>query len=122
MEENRRPYPDVEERTQIFLSSACGGDIEAMRAQVMAGFDLNGKDRFGDTILERGLLIARGGGMSKRIGWVPFADPIMITLAFVTRRDAPLSPAARVMVELVEERLRATAAELAKTPRKRLPS
>ena len=53
MEENRRPYPDVEERTQIFLSSACGGDIEAMRAQVMAGFDLNGKDRFGDTILER---------------------------------------------------------------------
>ena len=59
--------------------------------------------------------------MSKRIGWVPFADPIMITLAFVTRRDAPLSPAARVMVELVEERLRLTAAELAKAPRKRLP-
>ncbi|HMS61071.1 MAG TPA: LysR family transcriptional regulator [Solirubrobacteraceae bacterium] len=76
----------------------------------------------GDTILERGLLVARGGGMSKRIGWVPFADPIMITLAFVTRRDAPLSPAARVMVELVEERLRLTAAELAKAPRKRLPS
>ena len=76
----------------------------------------------GDTILERGLLVARGGGMSKRIGWVPFADPIMITLAFVTRRDAPLSPAARVMVELVEERLRATSAALAKTPRRRLPS
>lgn len=76
----------------------------------------------GDTILERGLLIARGGGMSQRIGWVPFADPIMITLAFVTRRDAPLSPAARVMVELVEERLRATSEKLAKAPRKRLPS
>ena len=76
----------------------------------------------GDSILERGLLVARGAGMSARIGWVPFADPIMITMAFVTRRDAPLSPAARVMIELVEERLRATAAELAKTPRKRLPS
>ncbi|MBL8374616.1 ankyrin repeat domain-containing protein [Accumulibacter sp.] len=53
MEESRPPHPDVEERTRIFLSSACEGDIEAMRAQVVGGFDLNGKDRFGDTILER---------------------------------------------------------------------
>ena len=37
-------------------------------------------------------------------------DPIMITLAFVSRRDAPLSPAARVMVDLIEERLRRTTA------------
>ncbi len=53
MEESRPPHPDVEGRTRIFLSSACEGDIEAMRAQVVGGFDLNGKDRFGDTILER---------------------------------------------------------------------
>ncbi len=53
MEESRPPHPDVEERTRIFLSSACEGDIEAMRAQVVGGFDLNGKDRFGDTMLER---------------------------------------------------------------------
>ncbi len=53
MEENRQPYRDVEERARLFLSSACGGDIEAMRAQVVGGFDLNGKDRFGDTMLER---------------------------------------------------------------------
>jgi hypothetical protein len=53
MKESRPPHPDVEERTRIFLSSACEGDIEAMRAQVVGGFDLNGKDRFGDTILER---------------------------------------------------------------------
>ncbi len=53
MKENRPPHPDVEERTRVFLSSACEGDIEAMRAQVVGGFDLNGKDRFGDTILER---------------------------------------------------------------------
>lgn len=53
MEESRPLHPDVEERTRIFLSSACKGDIEAMRAQVVGGFDLNGKDRFGDTILER---------------------------------------------------------------------
>jgi hypothetical protein len=59
--------------------------------------------------------------MSKRIGWVPFADPIMVSLAFVSRRDAPLSPAARVMMELVEARLSRTASDLAGTPRKRLP-
>jgi DNA-binding transcriptional LysR family regulator len=76
----------------------------------------------GDTVLERGLLVSRGGRMSKRIGWVPFADPIIITLAWVTRRDAPLSPAARVMVDLIEERLHRTTAELAGTPRRRLPS
>ncbi len=56
----------------------------------------------GDTILERGLLVARGARMSKRIGWVPFAEPIMITMAWVSRRNAPLSPAARVMVDLIE--------------------
>jgi DNA-binding transcriptional LysR family regulator len=76
----------------------------------------------GDTVLERGLLVSRGARMSKRIGWVPFADPIMITLAWVTRRDAPLSPAARVMVDLIEERLHRTTAELAGTPRRRLPA
>ena len=36
----------------------------------------------------------------------------MITLAWVTRRDAPLSPAARVMVDLIEERLHRTTARL----------
>jgi hypothetical protein len=76
----------------------------------------------GDTILERGLIVARGRRMSRRIGWVPFADPIMVTLAFVSRRGAPLSPAARVMTELVEERLRRTAQDLRGTPRKRLPA
>lgn len=76
----------------------------------------------GDTIIERGLLVARGGGMSKRIGWIPFADPIMITLAFVSRRDAPLSPAARVMVDLIEDRLRRRSAELEGAPRRRLPA
>ncbi len=76
----------------------------------------------GDTILERGLLVSRGARMSKKIGWVPFADPIMITMAFVSRRDAPLSPAARVMVDLIEERLRLTTKELADAPRRRLPA
>lgn len=75
----------------------------------------------GDTILERGLLVARGGRMSRRIGWVPFADPIMVALAFVSRRDAPLSPAARVMTELVEARLGRTEQALASAPRRRLP-
>jgi ankyrin repeat protein len=44
---------DDEERIQAFVSSACAGDIKAMRCHVAGGFDLNATDRFGDTILER---------------------------------------------------------------------
>lgn len=75
----------------------------------------------GDTIMEAGLLNAPGRRVSKRIGWVPFADPVHLTLAFAFRRGAPLSPAAREMVAIVERRLRATAAVLKQTPRERLP-
>jgi len=35
-----------------FVGSAQAGDISAMRAQVSSGFDLNGRDHSGDTILE----------------------------------------------------------------------
>src|SRR5262245_50852251 len=36
---------------------------------------------------------------------VPFADPLWETFAFIARRDAPVSPATRAFVELVERRL-----------------
>ena len=53
MNDMRQPWTADDERIQTFVSCACAGDIGAMRAQVAAGFDLNGTDRFGDTILER---------------------------------------------------------------------
>ena len=34
-----------------------------------------------------------------------FADPLFDTFAFIARSDAPLSPAARAFVEIVERRL-----------------
>lgn len=76
----------------------------------------------GDTIMESGLLNARGRRVPKAIGWVPFAEPIHLTLAFAFRRGAPLSPAAREMVAIVERRLTATAGVLAAAPRERLPA
>ena len=35
----------------------------------------------------------------------PFDDPMWETFALIARRDAPVSPATRAFVELVEERL-----------------
>src|SRR5690349_12774345 len=76
----------------------------------------------GDTIIGRGLLLALGRRLPKSLGWIPFADPVYDTFAFVWRHGAPLSPATRAFVELAEERLRALARELERRPpRKREP-
>ena len=70
----------------------------------------------GDTIMGRGLLLALGRRLPKKLGWVPFADPVYDTFAFVWRRGAPLSPATRAFVELAEQRLEALARELERRP------
>ena len=36
---------------------------------------------------------------------VPFAEPLWETFSFIARRDAPVSPATRAFIELVERRL-----------------
>jgi hypothetical protein len=53
MKNGRQQRANFEPQVEAFVSAACAGAIDVMRAQVAAGFDLNGKDRFGDTILER---------------------------------------------------------------------
>ncbi len=60
----------------------------------------------GATVVARVVLRDRTG--SRRLGVAPFADPLWETFAFIRRRDAPLSPATRVFVELVERRLEAS--------------
>ena len=76
----------------------------------------------GDTIIGRGLLRALGRRVPKALGWVPFAEPVYDTFAFVWRRGAPLSPATRAFVELAEERLSALARDLERRPpRERRP-
>jgi DNA-binding transcriptional LysR family regulator len=76
----------------------------------------------GDTIVARGMLLALGRRVPKRLGWVPFDEPIYDQFAFIARRGARLSPASREFVRLAQERL-ATLAEMLETkpPRRRRP-
>jgi hypothetical protein len=52
MNHHQRQTADVESRIKSFMAHACAGDIEALRNLVADGFDLNGRNQFGDTILE----------------------------------------------------------------------
>jgi len=52
MNHHQRQTADVESRIKSFMAHACAGDIEALRDLVADGFDLNGRNQFGDTILE----------------------------------------------------------------------
>jgi DNA-binding transcriptional LysR family regulator len=57
----------------------------------------------GDTVVARTALRSMRG--TRGLGSVPFADPLFDTFAFIAREDAPISPATRVMIEIVEKRL-----------------
>ena len=48
-------------------------------------------------------------GYTRRLGTVPFDPPIDETFAFITRRDAHLTPAARAFMALAERRVQALA-------------
>ena len=76
----------------------------------------------GDTIVSRGILLAHGRRVSKRLGWVPFDEPFYTTFAFVARANAPLSPASREFLGLARERLAELARRLrTEPPRQRAP-
>jgi DNA-binding transcriptional LysR family regulator len=76
----------------------------------------------GDTIVARGMLLALGRRVPKRLGWVPFDEPIYDTFAFISRRGAQLSPASREFRRLAQDRLTELAEALrTKPPRRRAP-
>jgi DNA-binding transcriptional LysR family regulator len=76
----------------------------------------------GDTIVARGILLALGKRVPKRLGWVPFDEPIYDTFAFVARAGAPLSPASREFLSLARARLSELAQRLrTEPPRRRAP-
>jgi DNA-binding transcriptional LysR family regulator len=58
---------------------------------------------FGDTVVARAVLRDRRGARSLHVA--SFAEPLWETFALIGRRDAPVSPATRAFVELVERRL-----------------
>jgi DNA-binding transcriptional LysR family regulator len=57
----------------------------------------------GDTVVARAVL--RTMRAARNLHAAPFDDPMWETFAFIARRDAPVSPATRAFVELVERRL-----------------
>jgi DNA-binding transcriptional LysR family regulator len=57
----------------------------------------------GDTVVARAVLRTMRGLRS--LHSVSFAEPMWETFALIARRDAPVSPATRALVELVERRL-----------------
>jgi DNA-binding transcriptional LysR family regulator len=71
---------------------------------VTAALDLCARG-LGDTISTGTMLRTRGYG--RKLGGVPFDPPLYDTFAFLTRRNAQLSPAAREFMALAEKRVAA---------------
>jgi DNA-binding transcriptional LysR family regulator len=65
----------------------------------------------GDTISSQSLIRARGLG--RRLAGVPFDPPLYDTFAFITRRNAHLSPAAREFMRLADRRVQAIEGRIA---------
>jgi DNA-binding transcriptional LysR family regulator len=59
----------------------------------------------GDTVGPMSVLASRG--YSRRLHAVAFAPPLYETFAFITRRNAHLSPATRAFMEIAERRVQA---------------
>ena len=59
----------------------------------------------GDTVGARSMLSGRGN--ARRLGTAPFDPPIDETFAFITRRNAHLSPATRAFMAMAERRVKA---------------
>jgi DNA-binding transcriptional LysR family regulator len=77
-------------------------DIEV--EYLTAALDLAAR-RLGDTVAAPRVLVTRG--FSRQLGSVSLDPPLYDTFAFVTRRNAHLSPATRAFMELAERRVAA---------------
>jgi DNA-binding transcriptional LysR family regulator len=71
---------------------------------ITAALDLAAR-RLGDTIASPSVLVTRG--FTRKLGSVSLDPPLFDTFAFVTRRNAHLSPATRAFLELAERRVEA---------------
>jgi DNA-binding transcriptional LysR family regulator len=59
----------------------------------------------GDTVTSQQMIRSRG--LARKLGGVPFDPPLYDTFAFITRRNAHLSPATREFMRLAEKRVEA---------------
>jgi DNA-binding transcriptional LysR family regulator len=75
----------------------------------------------GDAFVARGVMIALATRLPKTLGWAPLAEPMHDVNAFITRRGAPLTPAARAFVEVADARLAQVQRTVDAHPRRRMP-
>jgi len=112
---SRRQFRELAQRAGVSIEPQIDVEDVETAIELVAG-------GLGDTLIARGILLALGRSVPKRLGWVPFAEPVYDTFAFINRRGARLSPAAREFMTLAEERMQAIARELeVKPPRQRPP-
>jgi DNA-binding transcriptional LysR family regulator len=111
----RRQLAELAQRVGVSIQPEI--DVE----DVEAAIELAARG-LGDTIVARGILLAMGRRVPKRLGWVPFDEPIYDTFAFIARANAPLSPASREFLSLAREHLSQLAKALrTDPPRRRAP-
>ncbi len=91
----RRQLLDRAQRAGVTLRPVI--EVEGIEAAV--GLARRG---LGDTIVPRSAISRQG---SRGLHFASFAEPLYDTFAFIARSEAPLSPAARAFVEIVERRL-----------------
>jgi DNA-binding transcriptional LysR family regulator len=111
-------------RAPLILFDARWGPVDPMRRQLAeraqragvrlepqieveyltAALDLAARG-LGDTIADPGVLVTRG--YARKLSSVSFDPPLYDTFAFITRRNAHLSPATRAFMELAEKRVAA---------------
>ncbi|MDO8210072.1 LysR family transcriptional regulator [Conexibacter sp. CPCC 206217] len=71
--------------------------------EVVNALDLAARG-LGDTVISASISLRRGA-LPSALRWVPFDPPLNETFAFITRRDAILSPATRELIALAERQL-----------------
>jgi len=74
-----------------------------------------------DTIADLGVLHRLGDRMPPQLGWVPLRPRLYDTFAIAHREGAVLSPATRLMVDLVTTRLMAIATAVERIDKHRIP-
>jgi DNA-binding transcriptional LysR family regulator len=91
----RRQLVDRAQRAGVTLRPVI--EVEGIEAAV--GLARRG---LGDTIVPRAAISRQG---IRGLHFASFAEPLYDTFAFIARRGAPVSPAARAFLELAERRL-----------------
>ena len=111
----RRQFAEMAQREGVVLEP----DIDVEDVEMAVELAARG---LGDTLLSRGVILSFGRRLPRRLGWVPLAEPVYDTFAFISRRGARLSPASREFLALAEARLAGLARDLQdRPPRERLP-